>query len=157
FGPEYAAEMHPYLRDIANDGVQDVAGISYLNRMVAGARNATIASLIGLNPGTVAIHGMSAGFNSIGELAHQFGWKKSLQSAFKFGSIAAKEVARDAYNLTVAKITKEPAAFNRAWDEAMEQSGEMRNRLHNFDRDLNQMQDRALGKKDRVAAWNNFA
>lgn len=157
FGPEYAAEFLPYLKDIANDGVSDIAGIAFLNQMIAGARNATIASLIGLNPGTVIIHGGSAGFNSIGELAHQFGWKNAIASLPKFVKVAGMEIAADAMRVTVARLTKNPVEFNKLWNEAMDQSVEMRHRMHNFDRDLNTQQNRALGKKNYVGAWNNFA
>lgn len=161
FGPEYAKQFFPYLRDIANDGVSDVGGVDTLSRILQPTRQTIINSMIGFNLGTVYIHGGSAALNSIGELANAYGWKNaaSVTPMFvrqSFGKFA-EDVGKAAYNQTVARITKEPAALNAAWKEAMEQSAEMRNRLHNFDRDLNVQQDRALGKGSAKLMWNSWA
>jgi hypothetical protein len=136
FGPEYRDLMIPWLRNIAQDGGRaDARAQAWLEKQSANARSKAVYMLIGWRPSTAAIHGGAAFFNSL----------------YEAGPI---KLAKAAGNLMLAKpedilsatdqLFLNPNQTNSLWTWAMEQSGELRNRNHNLDRDIGEAQDRVM-------------
>lgn len=130
FGQEHTALLTPWLQHIAQDGVSDNAGalaqISRFFRMNAQGM------AIGLNPGTIAIHGSAAGMNSIGETG--------LVPFIK----AVSGQLKDAIDKRISQYMGNPVAAQTMTEEAYAQSGELRNRKHYIDDSINQMVDRVF-------------
>lgn len=68
FGPEYTAQIRPWLRAIANEKIWDERGLQFWDNAAKQLRiNATMVNL-GYNPMTVAVHSATAMSNSIAEI-----------------------------------------------------------------------------------------
>lgn len=121
WGPEYADQMLPWLRNIASGTHIDDRGLQFANNMLREGRMNAQVLLIGFNPVTSLVHGGSALFNSIFE---------TLRTA---GIPTIGNAIWDSI--------KNPIEMKANWDWALAQSGELRNRIHNMDRDIGAFMD----------------
>lgn len=108
FGRHQAGEMIPFLQDIANAANFKSMEASYKDKALEYFRQNTIATLIGLNPGTVMKHGATAAFNSMTEVG-------PLNFARELGKILS-DAPQDRAN----------------WNMAMEKSEELQRRMKNY-------------------------
>lgn len=130
FGQEYTALLTPWLQHIAQDGVSDNAGaLAQYSRFF---RMNAQGMAIGLNPGTIAIHGGAAGMNSIGEVG-----------VMPFIRASSGQL-KDMINKRIGQFVGNPVAAQTMTEEAYAQSGEIRNRKHYIDDSINQMVDRVF-------------
>lgn len=108
-GPQRAAQFIPFLRDFANAAnfMSDTAKAG--NDAVEFFRQNTIATLIGLNPGTVMKHGTTALFNSTREVGLA-NWTREAMSLLK----------------------SDPVTQERNWSMAMDKSEELQRRMRNW-------------------------
>lgn len=124
FGPEYTDQLKPWLRNIATDGGSpDTRGLAWWNSLSSVARQNAIVTLIGFRASTALIHGGAALSNSL------------VEAGF-----------RDMMMATTDTLYRNPETMKRGWDWAMENSGELRNRERNLDRDVTSVID-AQGSK----------
>ena len=128
-GPEYLHEWDKALDDIAADGVRDTSVPAIINQVALFIRRGIIGTLLGFDIGTAVIHGTSAFANSVFELGP--------------GRFVAA-----AYEL----MFKTPDAYKSFAKQAFTESGDMRNRQHDFDVDLRRAIDKVLsaGKLSRI-------
>ncbi len=112
FGPEYTAQLRPWLQSIANDANRNDRTLAGIDNFLRQARvNATVVG-IGFRVSTVLKHGGSALGMSVGELGPK--WSR-LACAELYGS-------NGTYGRTRAMI--------------LEKSGELRHRMDSIDRDV---------------------
>lgn len=124
YSREAGKMMIPWLKGVANAANFDSEAAAVANHTIEFFRQNTIGTLIGLNPHTVAKHGMTAAINSMSEVG-----PVHFASAFKslFG---------------VDKQTGE-----RNWGYAMGKSEELQRRVRNWSEQISGQPDVSLYKK----------
>ena len=133
FGPEYTAEFTPWLDYIAtNGGTKDQSFASWLAQ--ENRANAQ-AMMIGFNLVTPLLHGGSALVNSIEQVG--------LLTFLKTANATIKDQVYD----VSARMLNNPNIGRGMVKEAMEQSGELRNRMHNLDDNLGYMLEKMSSSK----------
>ena len=106
YGKHQAGAMVPFLRDMANSAKFSSMAANYGNEAIEALRQNTIATLIGLNPGTVMKHGPTAAVNSLLE-------------------VGPLNFAREFFTL----FGHDEVTGNRNWKMAIEKSEELQRRL----------------------------
>jgi hypothetical protein len=120
FGPEYANKMTGWIKNIANNGeLRDLSDDAKMLGLARAMRARTIGYLTGFNPLTMAIHGLSAMANSIGE--------------------EPRGIAKASFDILTSKKWR---------DFVNEKSGELRNRSRSMERDFGAAMDDSLGKSN---------
>lgn len=127
FGPEYLAQVRPWLEDIAGNSKRvDDRSLGALNSVARIARERTVTVQMMYRLMTAFKHGAAAGLYSVGEV----------------GSTVVPEMLKlfgtENGRARIAEIYKE--------------SGEIRNRLHNSDRDIGDALDQVVGKSG-IQQW----
>lgn len=107
-GEHRAESMIPFLRDIANAPNFLSLEQSYANTAIEYLRQNTIATLIGLNPGTVMKHGTTALINS-------------------FTEVSAKDFLRE-----ITTMLRDDGTGRSNWRMAMDKSEELQRRMKNY-------------------------
>lgn len=122
FGHEYTKTLRPYLQSIANSRNVNDAALDWVEKSVRWARiNMTMVG-VGFRITTMLKHGSTALSNSVGELGRH--WMMTGLKEF-FGT---------------------PRNMARKWDFVMEKSGDMRNRMAHYDRDVRENLRTLLGE-----------
>jgi hypothetical protein len=148
FGPEYKDLFYDWLKDIAQDGGKaDSRGEAWYNNISAIARANSVYMLMGWRPSTAFIHGGAALSNSVYEVGPR-GLAKAAKDIFVS---TPEDIVGE-----VDSMYRNPQKLQSVWAWAMDQSGELRNRNHNLDRDIRQEQDRALLGKTGWRAINAY-
>lgn len=121
FGPEYLAQVRPWLEDIARNSKRvDDKALGSLNAVARLARTRTVTVQMMYRLMTAFKHGAAAGLYSVGEV----GLGVVPEMGRLFGTVDGR-----------ARIA-----------EIMKESGELRNRLHNSDRDIGDALDQVVGE-----------
>jgi hypothetical protein len=119
FGPEYANSVKPWLSYIATDGgTADPSAVGWLSQGSRFLRQNMVTELVGFRPSTAAIHGGSALANS---------WAEVVKNG-----ITDHKYLGEALSL----LSRDPATGERYSKKFADESGELRNRFHNWDRDM---------------------
>lgn len=125
WGPEYADQLKPWLENIASGNVIHDRGLRELDGWLRNSRAAMQSVMIGYNLGTAQVHSTIALMNSVFE---------ALRTA---GITAAPEMVNRIFT-----------QFGTAKTFAFEHSGEIRNRMASWDRDINTLVENNMG------SWN---
>jgi len=120
FGIEFTSLLDPYLDYIKNAG-GDFAEQNILSAAARELRTNAQALMIGFNRVTAVLHGSGALSNSIETVG--------------FGNFAraVKQVTASSLESVMSRFTRNPETTRTMATEALEQSGELRNRLHYLD------------------------
>jgi len=140
-GKEYTEQLNPWLDYIANNGSPDRNWANSMDFFQKASRELRLNAqvmMIGLKPSTAAIHGGAALANSIQEVGQAVG-------SYKKGSQYFAEAMKEF--MSSADVRK--AMF--------EESGELRNRKHTLDRDINNQYKLTLGETDYRRAFASFS
>lgn len=136
YGEEYTKSLVPYLRDVANAANYRNDASAVFTRFSETVRQNVIATLIGLNPGTVLKHGPTALINSITE-------------------VGAKDFLRAAQGL----FSINDATGESNWAFAMKTSEEL-SRRHRFYREtLGGAQQEVMGTpslRDQIVSYGSM-
>jgi hypothetical protein len=124
YGAEYRELLIPYLKDVANvaNSRSDVQHVGV--QVSEFVRQNMIATLIGLNPGTVMKHGPTAAMNSITEVG-VVPFLKAVKSLF----------------------STDPETGESNWKFAMENSQELQRRHRHYNETLGGAQEKVLGQE----------
>lgn len=136
YGVEYREMLVPYLRDVANAANYRSDAQFVGTRVSEFLRQNMIATLIGLNPGTVLKHGPTAAVNSVTEV----GMKSFLKAAKGLFSI-------------------NEATGETNWRFAMDTSEELQRRHRHFNETLGGAQEKVLGQetlRETVIRFGSF-
>lgn len=133
FGPEYSAQIRPWLRSIANEKIWDERGLQFWDNAAKQLRiNATLVNL-GYNPITVAVHSVTAMSNSIAE-------------------IGAKDFAAGAH-----AFFGTPKQMAEARDMVYAHSDFMKHRMNELDRDIRDGLKQLEGQHGIISEAKRFA
>lgn len=147
FGPEYNRLLDRWLKDIANNGgSDDDAMLAWLSRSL---RENVVTALMGYKVSTAVIHGVSAGASSLYELG-----KMNLEEIGPMSFAAAPlELTKNIAKLGLGNLPPiarrffaNDSNFMKMYNEVQEQSGEMRNRQRNLQKDFGFQMQKILQK-----------
>lgn len=134
FGPEYSALLEPWLRSVANDALSaDPNGWGTFYRWMREARANMVTTLIGFRPSTAGIHGGAAALNSVAEFVRSTPGETGRS-------------LKDFFNASLDIYAQSLPNMRQTFRTAMTESPELRNRMHNWDRDLRIQMETAIGK-----------
>ena len=134
-GVEYQREFPKWLAAVANDRNIDPQAFQGMDRLLRAARVNTTAVGIGFRLSTMFKHGFSALSNSFGELGP------------KWMAIGTKDLFGDRIR------------GQKVMDEIMAKSGEMKNRMNQYDRDIQASITHLAGQGDFAKfrdLWNHY-
>ncbi len=129
WGPEYAKEFRPWLKDIANQPNADNRPASFIDNVLRYSRMTMVEMGVGFRLTTMAKHGLTALANSVGE------------------------IGPDAMRQGVQEYFSDPNG-KQAW--VFERSGEMRNRMAQYDRDIRENMSSMMGGDSVLTQMRRF-
>lgn len=132
-GTEYFKELKRWIGDIAADGAQDASQTKFSGMLQALRTNVTVAIM---------------GFSYTTGSAQLLGYAQSIDALAQNGSYSPGQAS-----LALAKGIKRYVGEKGVVDRVKSQSGEMRHRIDNIDRDISLAMKRLSGKK---GAWKGL-
>jgi len=123
YGEVYRDLLDPYLQDVANSANRGNANSAWASKFLEGTRQNVIATLIGLNPGTVLKHGTTALVNSMNEVG-----------------------AKNFLKATMSLFSVDDRTGERNYRFAMDTSEELQRRHRHYFETLKGAQTETLGK-----------
>ena len=137
FGPEYVKMLDEWLKDIANNGGEhDSSPMSWLSRNL---RQNVVTQLMGYKVSTALIHGGSAAASSVYELGKLHAEERGATAFAAAPLELIKNISKLGLgNLPVVSHQFFSERFVEKYNEAQEQSGELRNRQRTAQNNLEQ-------------------
>lgn len=127
-GPEYLRQVRPWLEFQAQSKRMGDDAVGALDKLAQTARQRIVTVQMLYRASTILKHGAAAAMYSIGE-------------------VGLKDMVAESVRLWMT------ADGRRRVGQILEESGELRHRLHDMDRDIGEMQDRALGESGFKASF----
>jgi hypothetical protein len=131
FGPEYRKQLPEWLNDVANPAAMYAVNnriLSGIESIARGARQRLVAVQLLYRASTIMKHSVAAALDTIGEV----GFQPFVNEMLHFYA--------------------QPWRTGDRIDWVMDKSGELRNRVHDLDRDIGEMLDRSLGSNGLYAS-----
>lgn len=139
FGPEYLAQVKPWLEYTATSKRVNDEALSGMNKMARWSRERLVAVQLLYRASTVIKHTTAALFDSFGES----------------GLYDSKAKYMKDFSASMARLYGTPDGW-RIISEMHEKSGELRNRMHDMDRDIGDAMDRTLGQSGMRAVAMHY-
>jgi len=139
FGPEYLKQVKPWLEYVATTKRLNDEALTGINRMARWGRDRLVAVQLLYRASTIIKHTVAAAFDSFGES----------------GMYTNKAAYLKDFSENTARLYGTPDG-HRIISEMFEKSGELRNRMHDMDRDIGEAMDRTLGQSGIRAVATHY-